>query len=92
MNTFVKLAAPALLAFAAFGAQASQLSPGDFGLRAVSAGADTVAPIAGPVAPASQLATGDFGTRAVQPGTAPGRTAGERAAPIRMSSTTFIGA
>jgi hypothetical protein len=33
MKSIVKLAAPVALAFAAFGAQAAELAPGDFGVR-----------------------------------------------------------
>ena len=38
MNTIAKILAPVALVAASFGAQASQLSPGDLGTRAVTAG------------------------------------------------------
>lgn len=60
MNRIVRIAAPFALAFAAFGAQASQLSTGDFGTQPVQAG--TAPAQVGPVMSASQgeIGSGDL--------------------------------
>ncbi|RPH43166.1 MAG: hypothetical protein EHM87_14575 [Burkholderiales bacterium] len=65
MNTFTKLLAPAALAFAAFGAQASEITAGDIGAQPVTVSTAAAVPITGPVGQSGQLAVGDLGTAPV---------------------------
>jgi hypothetical protein len=92
MNTIAKILAPAALVLASFGAQASDLAPGDFGTQPVLGGtAQKMAVVAAPAS--SDLAVGDFGTRMPatatiatdtrSPATAATRTSGSRDAAIR---------
>jgi hypothetical protein len=65
MNTFTKLLAPAALAFAVFGAQASEITAGDIGAQPVTAGPAVAVAITGPVGQSGELAVGDLGTQPV---------------------------
>jgi hypothetical protein len=65
MNTFTKLLAPAALAFAVFGAQASEITAGDIGAQPVTAGPSVAVAITGPVGQSGELAVGDLGTQPV---------------------------
>ena len=69
MNTIAKFIAPVALAFAAFGAQASQIAPQDIGFTPVVAGtASKMTMIVG--APSGERAFGDVNTVPVAKATA----------------------
>lgn len=95
MNTFAKLVAPAALVLAAFGANASEIAPGDVGARGVVTVGSSAAPSVTPVAAAKnvavgEVAIGDLGTLPVTRGNAPTTARPQMAEPIR--SPMVIGA
>jgi len=76
MKSIAKVAAPLVLVFAAFGAQASELTSGDIGAQPVTAGTAMV--VASPAGTASagalnggELGAGDIGEARVSAGTQP---------------------
>lgn len=90
MNTFAKIAAPVALVLAAFGAQASELAPGDVGTRAVVASTSQPLAIAGPASKSGEIAVGDVGFVPVVRGTATADAPTRTAVPVR--SPMVIGA
>ena len=86
MNTIAKFIAPAVLALAAFGAQASQIAPGDVGFQPVVAG--TAAKMTSVVgAPSGERALGEVNTVPAAKGTASVGRPAATAPPLR---TTFV--
>ena len=76
MKSIAKVAAPLVLVFAAFGAQASELATGDIGARPVTAGTAMVVASPASTSPASasrsgELGAGDIGAAQVSAGTQP---------------------
>jgi len=71
MKSIAKVAAPLVLVFAAFGAQASELASGDIGAKPVTAGTSMV--VASPVSASrgGELGYGDIGATSVSAGTSP---------------------
>jgi hypothetical protein len=65
MNTFAKVLAPAALAFAVFGAQAGEITAGDIGAKAVTAGSAVAVQVTGPVGASGEIAVGDLGAQKV---------------------------
>ena len=68
MNTIAKILAPVALVAASFGAQASQLSPGDLGTRAVTAGPAVATQVVAPAGYAGEVSPGDIGFRSIVAG------------------------
>jgi hypothetical protein len=65
MNTIAKLLAPAALAFAAFGAQAGEITAGDIGVQPVIASSAVAVQITGPIGSSGEIAVGDLGAQKV---------------------------
>ncbi|MCA3179733.1 MAG: hypothetical protein O9345_18680 [Burkholderiaceae bacterium] len=61
MKTFAKILAPAVLAVAAFGAQASELTPGDIGSRPVQTAPAVVVQSTVPAGINGEITAGDIG-------------------------------
>jgi hypothetical protein len=61
MNTFAKLLAPAVLAVAAFGAQASEPTPGDIGAQSVQAAPAVAVQSTAPSGANGEITAGDIG-------------------------------
>jgi hypothetical protein len=61
MNTIAKILAPAVLAVAAFGAQASELSYGDIGAQPVQAAPAVVVQSTAPAGVNGEITAGDIG-------------------------------
>ena len=86
MNTIAKFVAPAVLALAAFGAQASQVTPQDIGFSPVVAGtASKMTSIVG--APSGERAFGDVNIVPAAKATASVQRPDVMAEPLR---TTFV--
>jgi len=83
MNTFAKLLAPAALAFAAFGAQAAEVTAGDFATQAVKGGSTAAVQVSGPVGVSGEVAVGDLGLQPVTATRADRATRDTMAQPIR---------
>ena len=89
MNTLAKFVAPAVLALAAFGAQASQIAPGDVGFQPVVAGtASEMTAVVG--APSGERALGEVNTVPAAKGTASVGRPAATATPLR--TTDMVGA
>ena len=89
MNTLAKFVAPAVLALAAFGAQASQIAPGDVGFQPVVAGTASELPaVVG--APSGERALGEVNTVPAAKGTASVGRPAATATPLR--TTDMVGA
>jgi hypothetical protein len=76
MKSIAKVAAPLVLVFAAFGAQASELATGDIGAQPVTAGTSMVVAAPGSTSPLSasrggEVGEGDIGATKVSAGTLP---------------------
>jgi hypothetical protein len=86
MNVIARIIAPAALAAAAFGVQASEFTPGDLGAQRVQAGAATALQTTTPVGMQGELTPGDLGARppaaAVATSRVPGDASSRRARPI----------
>jgi hypothetical protein len=65
MNTIAKIIAPAVLAVAAFGAQASELSYGDIGAQPVQAAPAVVVQSTMPAGVNGEITAGDIGATPV---------------------------
>lgn len=93
MNVIARIIAPAALAAAAFGVQASEFTPGDFGAQRVQAGPATALPTTTPVGLQGELTPGDLGARPPAAGVAPSRVSAD--APSRQArpvGTVLVGA
>ena len=89
MNTIAKFIAPVALAFAAFGAQASQVTAGDIGFQPVVSGtASKMTSVVG--APSGERAFADTGVSTVRAATASVQRPDVMAEPLR--TTRVIGA
>lgn len=84
MNTISRIVAPAALVLAAFGAQASEVTPGDLSVQPVRAGATTAVVIQSPVGTPGEVAAGDIGVQPIAPSAA-GAVApmSQRGTPVR---------
>ncbi len=77
MNVIARIIAPAALAAAAFGAQASELTPGDIGAQRVQAGPAAALQTTTPVGLQGELTPGDLGARPTAAPVAASRVAGD---------------
>ena len=89
MNSIAKFIAPVALAFAAFGAQASQIAPGDIGFQPMVAGTAAAMSVA-KGAPSGELAAGDIGTQSITAAKRAESTTDRMAQPLR--TTVVVGA
>jgi len=89
MNTIAKLIAPVALAFAAFGAQASEIAPGDIGFKPVMVGTAASMSVS-QGARGGELAAGDIGTQSITAAKRTVSTTDRMAQPLR--TTIVVGA
>lgn len=90
MTRFTRILAPAALALAAFGANASELGTGDLGTRAVQAGAQAAPVVVAPGQAVGEVAAGDLNTVAIS--SAPVPAPASTVARPRIESTFALGA
>jgi hypothetical protein len=82
MNTIAKILAPAVLAVAAFGAQASELTTGDIGAQPVQAAPAVALQSTVPAGVNGEITAGDIGATPVVASRTVGETPSRMARPV----------
>ncbi len=96
MNVIARIIAPAALAAAAFGAQASELTPGDIGAQRVQAGPAAASPTTTRVGLNGEVTVGDVGAKPIAAAAATPAVRTPADAPARkarpIGADPFVGA